>query len=124
MDTFGFQREALGSLCIGYSKGRVVTFKLTNQYDNDNLASIKNFSFKRMFKNGSGEIITAILLCISLHLILFYFHGYSVLIFIALMDSLCKTLKPLSINGLSVRKTLKALSIYGHPVNARTLHSI
>jgi hypothetical protein len=53
----GFERKALGSLTIGYSKGRIITFKLVKQFDIDTLASIEDFEFKRESKNRKGEII-------------------------------------------------------------------
>jgi hypothetical protein len=63
VERLGFEREALGSFSIGYSKGRIVTFKLINQFDIDTLASVERFEFKRLSKNRSGEPITATLGC-------------------------------------------------------------
>ena len=54
----GFHKESLGSLTIGYSMGRIVTYKLKDQIDIDQLASIEAFSFNRSSKRQSGETIT------------------------------------------------------------------
>ena len=59
----GFHKESLGSLTIGYSMGRIVTYKLKDQFDIDQLASIEEFSFNRSSKRQSGETITQRLGC-------------------------------------------------------------
>ncbi len=63
IEIMGFERSSLGSLTIGYSKGRIVTFKLINQFDIDLLASIENFQFTRESKNHNGDLVTSILGC-------------------------------------------------------------
>ena len=63
VEVMGFEREDLGSLTIGYSKGRIVTYKLLNQFNIDTLSSIENFEFKRESKNRKGESIVSVLGC-------------------------------------------------------------
>ncbi len=63
VDALGFQKETLGSLTIGYSRGRIVTFKLRDQFDIDSLASMEEFNFERTSKNRNGETITSTLGC-------------------------------------------------------------
>jgi hypothetical protein len=63
IDKLGFAKSDLGSITIGYSMGRIITNKLLNQFNIDQLESIKNFDFKRMSKNRSGENIESTLSC-------------------------------------------------------------
>ena len=63
MDKLGFVMSDLGSLTIGYSMGRIITFKLRNQFNIDQLESVENFDFKRMSKNRSGENIESNISC-------------------------------------------------------------
>ena len=51
-----FEREALASVSIGYNKGRIVTFKLINQFDIDLLASVEEFSFNRQGQRKDGSL--------------------------------------------------------------------
>ena len=51
----GFSKEALGSITIGYSRGRIVTFKLKDQFDIDQLANYELFSFNRTSTKRNGE---------------------------------------------------------------------
>jgi hypothetical protein len=63
VDALGFEKETLGSVTIGYSKGRIITYKLINQFDKDTLGSLEEFEFKRHSKNRDGESIEAIMGC-------------------------------------------------------------
>jgi hypothetical protein len=63
MGELGFDRESLGSITIGYSKGRIITYKLIDQFDIDTLASLELFEFKRQSKARNGETITSVLSC-------------------------------------------------------------
>jgi hypothetical protein len=57
MGELGFEKEALGSLTIRYSKGRIITYKLVSQFDIDTLVGVENFEFTRESKSRSGEQI-------------------------------------------------------------------
>jgi hypothetical protein len=46
IDVLGFEKEVLDNLRIGYSICRIIIFKLLDQFDINNLASINNFEFK------------------------------------------------------------------------------
>ena len=61
--SLGFRKEALGSLTIGYSKGRIITFKLKEQFDIDQLACIEEFSFSRTCQRQNGETVKQNLGC-------------------------------------------------------------
>ena len=51
-----FSKEALASVSIGFNKGRIVTFKLVDKFDIDQLASIEEFSFNRQGQRKDGSI--------------------------------------------------------------------
>ena len=59
----GFYKESLGSLTIGYSMGRIITFKLKEQFDIDQLSSCEEFCFYRTSKRRNGEVIEQKLGC-------------------------------------------------------------
>ena len=63
VNILGFSKEALGSITIGYSRGRIITYKLINQFDIDQLKSIENFEFKRESRTRGGETKTSTLTC-------------------------------------------------------------
>lgn len=63
INTLGFSKSDLGSLTIGYSMGRIVTFKLLSQFNIDLLESVENFDFKRVSKNRAGESIESTISC-------------------------------------------------------------
>ena len=58
-----FNKEALASVSIGYNKGRIVTFKLVNKFDIDQLASIEFFSFTRQGQKKDGSLFDQKLGC-------------------------------------------------------------
>ena len=58
-----FNKEALASVSIGYNKGRIVTFKLVNKFDIDQLASIEDFSFTRQGQKKDGSLFDQKLGC-------------------------------------------------------------
>jgi hypothetical protein len=62
-EALGFEKSALDSLTIGYSKGRIITFKLKNQFDIDKLSSIEKFEFRRESKNRNGDTVISVLGC-------------------------------------------------------------
>ena len=63
MGMLGFSKTDLGSLTIGYSMGRIITFKLLNQFNIDQLESIEHFDFKRESLNRSGQRIEITMGC-------------------------------------------------------------
>ncbi len=63
VEALGFDKTALGSVNIGFSMGRIVTFKLKDQFDIDQLASIEEFNFKRQHQRRDGMITEQILGC-------------------------------------------------------------
>ena len=58
-----FNKEALASVSIGYNKGRIVTFKLVDKFDIDQLASIEEFTFVRQGQRKDGTIFDQNLGC-------------------------------------------------------------
>ena len=58
-----FSKEALASVSIGYNKGRIVTFKLVDKFDIDQLSSIEEFSFGRQGQRKDGSIFEQTLGC-------------------------------------------------------------
>ncbi len=63
MEALGFGKEDLGSLTIGYSKGRIITYKLLDQFDIDSLSSLEFFEFKRESRLRNGEMVEAVMGC-------------------------------------------------------------
>jgi hypothetical protein len=63
IEQLGFERNSLGSMTIGYSKGRIITYKLLNEFDIDTLSTVEEFEFKRESKNRNGETICSIIGC-------------------------------------------------------------
>ena len=59
----GFGKESLGSITIGYSMGRIITFKLKDQFNIDQLASAEEFSFERTSTRRNGEVFQQKLGC-------------------------------------------------------------
>jgi hypothetical protein len=63
IDKLGFKKNSLGSLTIGYSRGRIVTYKLVDQFDIDSLTNFENFDFNRVSKNRQGDTTVSTLGC-------------------------------------------------------------
>ena len=63
LGTMEFSKEALASVSIGYNKGRIVTFKLVDKFDIDQLASIEEFTFVRQGQKKDGTIFDQKLGC-------------------------------------------------------------
>jgi hypothetical protein len=57
------KKKSLGSLTIGYSRGRIITFKLVDHFDIDNLASTEDFEVHRTSKLNGGEPVISVLGC-------------------------------------------------------------
>ena len=46
-DVLGFKQEDLAGVKIGFNRGRIITYKLKQQFDVDDLFEWENFSFER-----------------------------------------------------------------------------
>ena len=62
-DKLGFSQEALSGCIIGYSRCRIVTFKLKEVFDIDTLHMIENFQFERTSKDREGLELVSTLSC-------------------------------------------------------------